>query len=75
MKIKLQPKITEMSSRTILAGIRRFIADESGPTAVEYAVLLALILISVIGGVTAFGGASADMWDNNVTTISNAFNN
>lgn len=73
--MKINPHSPEKLSHFIPSGIRRFLADESGPTAVEYAVLLALILISVIGGVTAFGGATSDMWDNNVTTISDAFNN
>jgi pilus assembly protein Flp/PilA len=33
-----------------------FLAQEDGPTAVEYAVMLALILIVSIGAITALGG-------------------
>jgi pilus assembly protein Flp/PilA len=43
-------------------GIERFLRDESGPTAVEYAVLLALILGTIIIGVSAFGNAQDSYW-------------
>jgi pilus assembly protein Flp/PilA len=32
-----------------------FLADESGPTAVEYAVMLALIIVVCIAAITAIG--------------------
>jgi pilus assembly protein Flp/PilA len=35
--------------------IRRFLASEDGPTAVEYAVMLALILVACITVVTTLG--------------------
>ena len=35
--------------------IRRFLASEDGPTAVEYAVMLALIIVVCIGTVTNIG--------------------
>lgn len=35
--------------------IRNFLNDESGPTAVEYAVMLALIIVVCISAVTALG--------------------
>jgi pilus assembly protein Flp/PilA len=34
---------------------RDFLADESGPTAVEYAVMLALIIVVCIVAITALG--------------------
>ena len=33
----------------------RFVKDESGPTAVEYAVMLALIIVVCITAITALG--------------------
>ena len=33
----------------------RFLKDESGPTAVEYAVMLALIIVVCIAAITALG--------------------
>lgn len=43
--------------------IREFLTDESGPTAVEYAVLLAMILMMVIAGITAVGGGTNGWWN------------
>lgn len=43
--------------------IKSFLVDESGPTAVEYAVMLALILVACITIVTSLG-----------TTASGTFN-
>jgi pilus assembly protein Flp/PilA len=39
----------------LIAGVRRFLHDESGPTAVEYAVMLALIIVVCIAAITALG--------------------
>lgn len=38
--------------------------DEDGPTSVEYAVMLALILGVIIGTVAIFGGATGNMFGN-----------
>lgn len=37
------------------ARVRNFLKSEDGPTAVEYAVMLALIVVVCIGGVTLVG--------------------
>jgi len=42
--------------------IRRLLADEQGTTAVEYAVMLALILLVCIVGVAAFGNSQDSYW-------------
>ena len=54
--------------------IDRFLRDESGPTAVEYAVMLALIIGAAIGAVTLFGQSTSDVWDGNNQSIGSAFN-
>lgn len=46
------------------AWFQRFIADEEASTAVEYAVMLALVLMSVIAAVGAVGANSGGMWGN-----------
>lgn len=58
---------------TLQEKIKRFIEDESGPTAVEYAVMLALIIGTAIGAVTIFGQSTADVWTGNSTSIESAF--
>jgi pilus assembly protein Flp/PilA len=40
----------------------KFIRDESGPTAVEYAVMLALIIGVCIGAVGFFGSSASGSW-------------
>ena len=39
----------------MIKAIVNFLGDESGPTAVEYAVMLALIVVVCIGAVTLIG--------------------
>jgi pilus assembly protein Flp/PilA len=56
----------------MLLYFRRFLADESGPTAVEYAVLLALILVVLIGAITSVGNSTSGVWSSDVNQIRNA---
>jgi pilus assembly protein Flp/PilA len=49
--------------RNVLRGLQQFLRDEDGPTAVEYAVMLAFIIIVCIAIVTQLG-----------TSVSSAFN-
>ena len=41
-----------------------FLREEDGPTAVEYAVMLALIIVVIIAAVSAIGGETNDMYNN-----------
>jgi pilus assembly protein Flp/PilA len=41
--------------KQLVSMTRDFLADESGPTAVEYAVMLALIIVVCITAITALG--------------------
>jgi pilus assembly protein Flp/PilA len=49
--------------RTVVKNLHQFVVSEDGPTAVEYAVMLALILVACITIVTNLG-----------TTVSGTFN-
>jgi pilus assembly protein Flp/PilA len=40
---------------TFTRSLRRFLTDEDGPTAVEYAVMMALIMVACIASVTILG--------------------
>ena len=55
--------------RNLCAAVVRFIEKEDGPTAVEYAVMLALILLAMVGTIKALGGASGSMWGSNYTQM------
>jgi len=45
-------------SNPMYKAIVNFLGDESGPTAVEYAVMLALIVVVCIGAVTFIGSSA-----------------
>jgi len=47
-----------------LTKLSRFLADEDGPTAVEYAVLLALIIVVCIAAVTTLGNNANATYSN-----------
>ena len=51
--------------------VKKFIVSEDGPTAVEYAVMLALILVTMIVGITAAGSGVSDWWNTNNTELDN----
>ena len=51
--------------------VKRFIAQEDGATAVEYAVVVALIIVSAIVAVTAFGTALSTWFNDTSGTIGN----
>jgi pilus assembly protein Flp/PilA len=56
-------------TRDARSGIRgalsRFLMRDDGPTAVEYAVMLALILIVAIAAISALGGGVEGRWKSN----------
>jgi pilus assembly protein Flp/PilA len=43
--------------------LKNLLLEEDGPTAVEYAVMLALIVIACIGAVQSMAHATADSFD------------
>jgi len=48
----------------LLASAKRFLHDESGPTAVEYAVMLALIVVVCVAAITTLGQNSSSTFSN-----------
>jgi len=55
-----------MNTARTLVG--RLIADERGATAMEYALLLALLAMAIIGSVTAVGAATGNKF-NEIATL------
>lgn len=52
-----------------LSAIKRFLTSDDATTAVEYAVLLAMILVALIIGVTSAGGGVSTWWTNIKTKV------
>ncbi len=46
-----------------------FLKGEQAATTVEYAVLLALILMGIIGSIAELGGGTGDMWQGNTQEL------
>jgi len=51
--------------------IKRFFNEEEAATAVEYCVMVSLILLAVFAGVTATGISTNDWWQNIGTEMTN----
>ena len=49
--------------------IKKFLREEDGPTAVEYAVMLALIVAACIGAVNVMAHATADSFDTSAKNL------
>lgn len=52
--------------------LKRLLCEEDGPTAVEYAVMLALILVACMAAIQALAGATAESFDTSATAIDEA---
>ena len=55
--------------------LHQFWCDESGPTAVEYAVMLALVIGTCIGAITIFGGEAGGSWGHTKDKLQTFMNN
>jgi pilus assembly protein Flp/PilA len=53
--------------------LKRFLCDESGPTAVEYAVMLSLIVVVCLGSIAAMSNATAESFDTSAEEIAAVF--
>jgi pilus assembly protein Flp/PilA len=57
--------------RTIFRTLRR---DQSGATAIEYGLIIALISIAALGAMHGLGGNNGGAWDNMSDKVVNALN-
>jgi len=46
----------------MLRNLKKLLKDEQGATAVEYGLLLAVIVVVIMGAVSAFAGASNNLY-------------
>lgn len=57
----------------MLAKILQFVRSEDGPTAVEYAIMLAMILMTVIGSIAVIGNLTQDSFNYSKSEIQRTF--
>jgi len=55
--------------KSLVNQLRRFLVSEDGPTAVEYAVMLSLIIIVCIAAVTTIGNNASSVFSNVANSI------
>jgi pilus assembly protein Flp/PilA len=58
----------------MFSSLLRFLRSDDGATAVEYAVMLALVLLACFGAVILVGQATSTSYTNSANSLSNAFN-
>ncbi len=56
--------------KNLINRAKTFITNEDGPTATEYAVMLALIIIAALAAITTLGGRVRDIFTEVTTGIS-----
>jgi len=44
--------------------LRRLLSDQKGATAIEYGLIAALIVVAMMGALSALGGGAGGMWTN-----------
>ena len=49
--------------------IRRFLADESGATAIEYGLIVGLISLAIVSALSATGTSVGDIWNDNANRV------
>ena len=55
--------------RTLFQSISEFFTSEDGVTAVEYAVMLAMIIMMCIAAVGTVGETANDIWEDNASKL------
>jgi len=55
--------------RQVFARFQSFLRRESGATAVEYAVMLALIILVMIGTIGQFGSETHGLWSGSIDRL------
>jgi pilus assembly protein Flp/PilA len=58
----------------MVSSILRFFRSDDGATSVEYAVMLALILLACFGAVVLVGQATSTSYTSSASSLSTAFN-
>lgn len=49
--------------------LRKLFAHERGATAIEYGLIASLIVIALMGGLSALGGGAGGLWEEIGTTV------
>ena len=57
----------------MLATIRAFLKNETGATALEYGLIVAVLSLAIVGGIGTAANALQDLWGDNNGKLQQAF--
>ena len=63
------PLAASCAVSTMLNLLRKLLREEDGPTAVEYAVMMALIVVACLGAVQSMANATAGSFDESAAEL------
>ncbi|MCH8615984.1 Flp family type IVb pilin [Sphingomonas sp. SM33] len=52
--------------------LRRLLADQTGATAIEYGLIASLIIVAMMGGLSAMGGGMGGLWGKIQSNVQNS---
>lgn len=58
-----------MGADTMLGNLRKLLADQKGATAVEYGLIIALIVLAMMGALATAADKTLQMWNNVATEV------
>jgi pilus assembly protein Flp/PilA len=61
--------------QSVIRSVRRFLESEDGPTAVEYAVMLMLMILSMITAIQLVGNWASGSWQDSSDKLDQAMSN
>lgn len=61
----------EQNMKALVKRAKEFLVSEDGPTATEYAVMLALIIVVALGAISVLGTKVSTVFNNVKTSLSN----
>ena len=56
----------------MLKRVRKLKGDQDGATAVEYGLILALVVLAAMGAIVGLAGSTIEMWNNVADKVDNA---
>jgi len=72
VSVEAPPAFARCGKGAVMQHILKFLCDEQAATAVEYAVMLALILMVIIGSIVTVGQGTGGMWSGNLSAMQSA---
>jgi pilus assembly protein Flp/PilA len=70
---EVKPRWQQYAVTTMINLLKRLLREEDGPTAVEYAVMLSLILVACLVAINSMTTATANSFDTSAAAIADAF--